>query len=160
MEIDIECDEFIPQEYLDSDQEEDFTSIEVDSCALYQKMTQKAYSIKGMRRLNYLFKQRRREAIQLRKPSEASYSSPNFGYNSDSLSIKPKFVLNDQYMMLCEEYLKKIERLYQKNVEFLTSKLQGVNQAKLNEMMGKVDKDYYQIKALGRRMETPKELDF
>jgi hypothetical protein len=35
----------------------------MDDTILYQRLMQKAFSIRGIRKLNYLFKLRRREAI-------------------------------------------------------------------------------------------------
>lgn len=58
---DDECEEFMPQEYFDSDKDEDFSYLNNDNPFLFQRIVQKAYSVNGIRKLNYIFKVKRRE---------------------------------------------------------------------------------------------------
>ena len=85
----------MPAEYLDSEEEEDLNYMDPESLAFYQKIVQKAYSIRGIRKLQYIFKQRRREAVQ--DMLNSSYSKKARGNE-----------LNEKYMAVCEEYQYKI----------------------------------------------------
>jgi hypothetical protein len=61
MEVENGIAEFIPLNYCDSDQELNFSILDDNNYFLYEKIIQKANSIGGIRKLNYIFKHKRRE---------------------------------------------------------------------------------------------------
>lgn len=88
---------YVPIEYCDSDLE-DMPSVEQENPYLYEMIIAKAYSIKGIRRLNYFFKQQRREHFN-----------------------KSQKVSNDYYA-ISQDFISKIERKANHNIDFLLQK--------------------------------------
>lgn len=56
MEAESEFQEFIPINYCDSENELEFSILDDSNFFLYEKIVQKANSIGGIRKLNYVFK--------------------------------------------------------------------------------------------------------
>lgn len=53
----------VPPEYYDSDEDDDFSFMDHENPFLYKKIVQKAFSIFSIRKLNCLFKSRRRRVF-------------------------------------------------------------------------------------------------
>ena len=87
----------------------------------------KASTIGGIRKLNYQFKQRRREVLG-EQPS-----------------------IEQAYLIVCEDFLKRMAALQQINREFLRKKY-DIDSELFSKMLAKVDQDYFAVIGLGKRM--------
>ena len=96
MEVESEIQEFIPLNYCDSDNELEFSILDDD---FYERIVQKANSIGGIRKVNYIFKQHRRELLNRH------------------------FALSDDYIKLCYDYLSKMGTLEEDNLNYVRNKL-------------------------------------
>lgn len=63
MDIEGDINDLVSNIYADSDPEYDLPPSKTKKIQFYQDLVQKANSIGGIRKLNYLFKQRRREVL-------------------------------------------------------------------------------------------------
>lgn len=91
---------FIPVENYDSDVDLDFLETQdLNSPNLPDKIVEIAYSIGGIRRYNYIFKLRRREAL------------------GDTLQF------SELYMQICAKFLFCIQQVLRRNLEIIRAKI-------------------------------------
>lgn len=100
MEIENEIHEFVPLEHCDSDNELEFSILDDNNYFMYEKIVQKANSIGGIRKLNYIFKQHRRDLYSKNK------------------------TLDSDYIRLCHEYITKLSAIEEDNLNYIRNKLE------------------------------------
>ena len=118
MEVENDIDEFIPLNYCDSDNELGFSILDDNNYVLYEKIVQKANSIGGIRKLNYIFKRHRRDLFSKSQ------------------------TLDDNYLNLCQDYLNKLSTLEEDNLTYICNKL-GLSKDKSFKKLAKIDRDYF-----------------
>lgn len=126
----------MPLEYYDSDDEDLKIFItDLNDIKLFQKIAQKVNSIRGIRKMYFNFKSLRRECL----------SNNNLNISLD-------------YMQFCIKQLKQLEALRAKNLSYVLAHLGGISMKQYDQNSAKMDKDYFSMIGLAKRMRIPDNL--